>query len=154
MLESNTSEAPSLIGFNDIKTQPIEGWEEFLHEGEAYLKTAHGAHAKEREVFTPEILYNIIAMAIEKFVMAALMKHGALPYNHTMGDLVYAMEETFPGALGDLKERILDLDQYQEICDVDAFAIRPPGIEEIEGMLVIARQLQSLTHALIREKTQ
>lgn len=30
--------------------------------------------------FTPEIICNLIAMAIEKFVMAVLMRHGALPY--------------------------------------------------------------------------
>ena len=154
MLESNRDTAPSLVGFNDIKTQPIEGWEEFLHEGEAYLKTAAGAHDKKRKVFTPEILYNIIAMAIEKFVMAALMKHGALPYNHTMGDLVEATEETFPGALGEIKEKILALDRYQEICDVDAFMIRPPKVEEIDGMLDIALQMQNLTHTLVRETAQ
>ncbi|MCF6187312.1 MAG: hypothetical protein L3J49_07550 [Desulfobulbaceae bacterium] len=154
MLETNPDTAPSLIGFDDIKTQPIEGWEEFLHEGEAYLKTGHGAYARRREVFTPEILYNIIAMAIEKFVMAALMKYGALPYNHTMGDLVEAMEETFPGALGEIREKIIALDRYQEICDVDAFMIRPPKRKEIAGMLEIAAQLQNLIHALIREKTQ
>jgi len=154
MLESNSCETPSLIGFNDIKTQSIEGWEEFLHEGEAYLRTAVGAHDKKRAVFTPEILYNIIAMAIEKLVMAALMKQGALPYNHTMGDLVEAMEETFPGALGEIKEKILALDRYQEICDVDAFMIRPPKVEEIDGMLDIALQMQNLTHTLVRETAQ
>ncbi len=153
MLDANTHAAPSLIGFKDIKTQSIEGWEDFLHEGEAYLKTAHGAHAKNRKVFTPEILYNIIAMAIEKFVMAALMKYGALPYNHTMGDLVEAMEETFPGALGDIKEQLLALDRYQEICDVDAFMIRPPRGDEIAGMLEIGAAVQVLVHVLIREKS-
>ena len=124
MLESNTQGTASLIGFNEIRTRSIEGWEDFLHEGEAYLKTAGGAQAKGRQAFTPEILYNIIAMAIEKFVMAALMKYGALPYNHTMGDLVEAMEETFPGALGEIKDKLLALDRYQEICDVDAFMMK------------------------------
>ncbi len=153
MLETNTHAAPSLIGFTDIKTQAIDGWEDFLHEGEAYLKTAQGAHAKNRKVFTPEILYNIIAMAIEKFIMAALMKYGALPYNHTMGDLVEAMEATFPSTLGDIREKLLALDRYQEICDVDAFMIRPPRADEIAGMLEIGAAVQALAHVLIREKT-
>ena len=152
MLESNTCETPSLIGFHDIKTQPIEGWEEFLHEGAAYLKTAHGAYAKERKVFTPEILYNVIAMAIEKFAMAALMRYGALPCNHTMGDLVEAMENTFPGALADIREDILGMDRYQEICDVEAFTIRPPERDRIPGMLDVATRLQSLVQALVRRK--
>jgi len=32
---------------------PISGWEDFLREGEAFLKI--GAHARGRKAFTPEI---------------------------------------------------------------------------------------------------
>jgi hypothetical protein len=124
--------------------EPIMGWEEFLKDGEGYLRTAVGGYQKRQQVFTSEILYNIIAMAIEKFVMAALMRHGAMPYNHTMGDLVEAMESTFPGRMGTLGEGLLDLDRYQEICDVDAFNICPPGMEKISGMLELAKELHTL----------
>ena len=67
---------------SDLKSvQPIDGWQDFMHDGKGFLKTAIGAHAKRKHIFTSEILYNIIAMAIEKFVMAALMRYGAMPYN-------------------------------------------------------------------------
>ena len=147
---TNTTEMPSaLVGFDDIKTRPIEGWEDFLRDGEAFLRTGTGAYTRKKKAFTPEILYNIIAMAIEKFVMAALMKHGALPYNHTLGDLVEAMEETFPGCLDDLKEELLALDRYQEICDIGTFKIRPPTIAEIPAMLELTTRLQALVHKQI-----
>jgi hypothetical protein len=128
---------------------PISGWEEFLQEGEAYLKTGHGAHARGKKAFTPEILYNIIAMAIEKLVMAALMQRGALPYNHTMGDLVEAMETVFPAEIAGLKVQLLDLDRYQEICDIDAFKIRPPTPAEIPSMLALAEDLRQLVRHLV-----
>ena len=113
---------------SDLKNaQPILGWQDFLYDGEGYLKTAVGAHAKRRQVFTAEILYNLVAMAIEKFVMAALMRHGAMPYNHTMRDLVEAMEATFPGAINDIREGLLQLDAFQQICDLDGFSITSPG---------------------------
>ncbi len=144
MLESNTGTTPVLVGFGDIKTQAIEGWEDFLHDGEAFLRTGMGAYTKGKKAFTSEILYNIIAMTIEKFVMAALMKHGALPYNHTMGDLVEAMDETFPNGMGDIREGLLELDKYQEICDIDTYNISPPSMEEIPGMLQLADRLKSL----------
>ncbi len=124
--------------------QEIDGWEEFLEDGEGYLKTAVGAHARRRDIFTPEILYNIIAMAIEKFVMAALMRHGALPCNHTMGDLVMAMDTTFPDSMGDIREKLLELDKYQEICDLDTYLIRPPDMDEIPLMLNLANRLRAL----------
>lgn len=122
----------------------IAGWEEFLQDGEGYLKTALGAHERRKDIFTSEILYNIIAMAIEKFVMAALMRHGAMPYNHTMGDLVEAMETTFPDAMGDIREKLLELDKYQEICDLDTYNISPPAMEEIPSMLQLAERLKAL----------
>jgi hypothetical protein len=131
--------------FADLQhVQPIQGWQEFLHDGEGFLKTAVAAHAKRKKIFTAEILYNIVAMAIEKFVMAALMRYGTMPYNHTMVDLVAAMEETFPGKLAGLRERLLQLDKYQEICDLEGFSITPPGMEKIPAMLETAAKLQVL----------
>jgi hypothetical protein len=124
--------------------QPISGWEDFFRHGEGYLNAAVGAHRKQVQAFTPEILYNLAAMAIEKFVMAALMRHGAMPYNHTMIDLVEAMEKTFPGRLGQMQEDLLRLDKYQEICDLDGFKISPPRPEEIPAMLEVAGKLREL----------
>ena len=138
----NTSPA---FTFADLQhAQPIQGWQEFLHDGDGFLKTAVAAHDKRRKVFTAEILYNIVAMAIEKFVMAALMRHGTMPYNHTMTDLVAAMEETFPGEIQDIREGLLRLDSYQQICDLDGFSILLPAMEEIPAMLELADTLKSL----------
>ncbi len=151
--ESTT--APSMVGFGDIRSTPeaIVDWDVFLHDGEAFLRTGIAAHTKGKKAFTPEILYNIVAMAIEKFVMAALMQRGALPYNHTMGDLVESMEEVFPGAMGKLKDGLLDLDRYQEICDIDTFNIVAPAMEEIPEMLALATTMQELVYETTRPKS-
>lgn len=123
----------------------ITGWEEFFDDGNRYLRTASSAYTKGKEIFTPEILYNIIAMAIEKFVMATLMHHGTMPCNHTMADLVAAMEETFSDdAIADIREGLLNLDKYQEICDPCEYTILPPGRNEIPAMLELATRLQEL----------
>ncbi len=126
------------------KVQPIQGWEDFWSEGKAFLKTASAAYLQHKKAFTTVILYNIIAMAIEKFVMTALMCQGKLPNNHTMKDLVEAMDEAFPGAMTGIREGLLNLDQYQEICDVDTFNITGPSMEEIPVMLDLAGRLQAL----------
>lgn len=135
---------PNFTLANLKKVQPIQGWDGFLLEGRAFLKTATAAHAGRRKAFTPEILYNIIAMAIEKFVMAALMHRGTMPYNHTMNDLVEAMEETFPGVMEGVRERLLHFGTYQDICDLDGFRIIPPGMEEIPAMIDLAYEMQTL----------
>jgi hypothetical protein len=138
-------EATANFLLSDLKkAQPISGWEDFWGEGKAFLKTASLAYAQRRKAFTTVILYNIIAMAIEKFVMTALMCEGKLPYNHTMKDLVEAMDEAFPGAMSDIREGLLELDRYQEICDIDTFNISGPAMEEIPTMLGLANRLQEL----------
>lgn len=124
--------------------QPIQGWQEFLEDGKGYLRTADGAYLNGNRIFTPGILYNIIAMAIEKFVMAALMWHGTMPYNHTMTDLVDSMEETFPAAIADIKDGLLKLDTYQDICDPYDFKIVEPAMDDIPAMLSLAKKMQHL----------
>ncbi|HER63366.1 MAG TPA: hypothetical protein ENO11_05250 [Desulfobacteraceae bacterium] len=127
-----------------VSIRPIQGWQEFLEAGNRYLRTAKGAYINRRKIFTAGILYNIIAMAVEKFVMAALMRHGTMPYNHTMADLVEAMEETFPGALADIREGLLHLDTYQDICDPWEFTIIEPTMDDIQAMLDLAEKLREL----------
>lgn len=133
---------PALTSLASIT--PIPGWQDFLHHGNGFLRTARGAHINGNKRFTPGTLYNIIAMAIEKFVMAALMRHGTMPYNHTMIDLVEAMEQTFPGAIANIRQGLLQLDSYQDICDPYDFIIIEPDRNEIAAMLDLAVQLEKL----------
>ena len=148
MLESITIKSKSIVGFSEIRRPPISGWQEFLEEGCQFLATASKAFGSRRGVFTPEILYNLVAMAIEKLIMALLMKTGNLPYNHTMHDLVEAMEEFLPGSLEGFGKKLVRLDGFQEICDMDSFKITPPNIDEVGEMLELAWQVE----ALIMEK--
>jgi hypothetical protein len=138
----NTPHEPALTSLATLR--PIRGWEEFLEDGNGYLHTAAGAYFNGNKTFTPDILYNLVAMAIEKFVMAALMRHGTMPYNHTMADLVEAMDETFPGAIDYIREGLIKLDTYQDICDPYDFTITSPAREEIPEMLGLAKKLQQL----------
>jgi len=135
-----------LVSFSDIKSHAIKGWEQYLQEGEQYLNTARRGFAVRQQVFTPEILYNLIGMAIEKLVMGTLMQYGHLPYNHTMQDLVAAMEEHFPGKISAIKDRLIALDAYQEICDIDTYNRQAPSMDEIPAMLALAEELQGLVN--------
>ncbi|MGD9947631.1 MAG: hypothetical protein AB7U29_04020 [Desulfobulbus sp.] len=132
----------SLVGFADIHTQAIDDWQEYKVEGRQFLQLAETAFRKKKKAFTTEILYNLIAMAIEKLVMSALMEIGRLPYNHTMRDLVDALERWMPETIQGMEESIRHLDSYQDICDPYVCSIKIPTVEEIESMLGLARQLE------------
>jgi hypothetical protein len=133
---------PALFGFADIRPQAIDDWQQYRLEGHQYLDLAQSAFINKNKAFTTEIIYNIMAMGIEKLVMASLMEIGRLPYNHTMHDLVAALEQWLPGAIRGLEERVRDLDTYQDMCDPYNCTIRIPTRDEIETMLGLARQLE------------
>lgn len=145
MLKSEAVKGVNLVGFGDINKNPIKGWPDYLREGQEFLATAHNACAKGRTAFTPEILYNLVAMSIEKLIMAMLMKSGNLPYNHTMHDLVDSMEDFLPGELKGLGDELKALDAFQEICDKENITIVIPTMAEVVKMLGLAKQLETLT---------
>ncbi len=119
----------------------ISDWRQFIEDGEKYLSTAIHAAEKRREVFTPEILYNLTAMAIEKYLMGFLMYHGDMADNHTMRDMIESVQRHVK-MQPDLAESLLYLDSFQEICDIDTYNRRAPGIEEIPGILAIGQNVR------------
>ncbi|MDH5297936.1 MAG: hypothetical protein OEV91_02860 [Desulfobulbaceae bacterium] len=119
----------------------IVDWRLFLKHGEEYLATAEQAARRRPEVFTPDILYNLTAMAIEKLIMGFLMSRGDLAENHTMGDLLRAME-LHAKIPADLARSLRFLDSFQEICDLDSYNRRPPTPEETGRILAIGREVE------------
>lgn len=106
-------------------------WPEFLSEGERYLKTVKGAAGKP-EKFTPEIIYNLVGMCIEKFFMAYFLKNDFLPTNHTLRDLIFSFRQLGKGELAaDLEEKLVELDKFQEICSVENYSRRIPDVEDV-----------------------
>ncbi len=105
----------------------------YWNEAEAYHQTAVKA-AGRRKVFTSEILYNILSMAIEKYFMEFFERHHTMPDNHTFSDFVNgaaplkAMDEK-------LKADLLELERLQQICSAyDSYERRCPTEAEIEKM--------------------
>jgi HEPN domain-containing protein len=119
----------------------LEDWRLFFKEGDDYLGTAVRAAARRREVFTAEILYNLAAMAIEKYFMALLMAHGDLADNHTMRDLIHSVERHL-SLEPEFKERLLFLDGFQEICDLKGYRRTPPGEAELAQILATAAEVR------------
>ncbi len=122
-------------------TMAITDWRQYLKEGEQYLQTALGAATRRPEVFTPEILYNLTGMAIEKLIMGFLMSRGDLAENHTMADLLRALGR-HAEVPAELVQDLLYLDSFQEICDLATYRRRPPTPEESRRILAIGQAVR------------
>lgn len=121
----------------------IDNWQDYFRDGRQFLKTARNAHAKESKAFSPDTLYNLICMAIEKLIMAYLMKNGDLAENHTMTDLANALKRHL-GEIPELTEKLVYLDSFQEICDLETYTIRIPTNSDINTFLEIAAEIDDL----------
>ena len=132
----------SLVALADIRPRAIDDWAQYRLEGEQFLRLAEQAHHRQKKAFTPTILYNLVTMAIEKLVMAALMRCGRLPDNHTLHDLVAALERWLPETVRGVAGPLCELDSFQDICDPYAGTITAPSRREVESMLILARKLE------------
>ncbi len=120
----------------------IRDWHIFLRDGEQFLETARSAYLKRRKAFSPEVLYNLTCMGIEKLIMAVLMKNGDLAENHTMGDLLNALERHI-GKDPEIAEKLQFLDTFQEICDMDSFIVKQPSAQETARIIRIGTELHT-----------
>jgi len=121
----------------------VGGWQDFLREGRQFLATADRAYARQRPAFTPEILYNLTAMAIEKLIMALLMRRGDLADNHTMVDLLAALQRHL-GPLPGLTADFAFLDDFQQICALETYHRRPPAPADIGRIVAIGLRMREL----------
>lgn len=119
----------------------IDNWRDYRSDGEKFLHTATEAHNKKKKAFSTDTLYNITCMAIEKLIMAFLMKNGDLAENHTMADLLRALQLHL-GDIPELGKKLLYLDTFQEICSLDNFTINIPTEEEVVKMLAIGEDVR------------
>lgn len=131
-----------------MELMQITDWRQYLKEGDQYLSTAVGAAARRSKVFTPEILYNVTAMAIEKMIMGYLMSRGDLADNHTMRDLLDAVERN-AGPQPELGAKLRYLDGYQEICDLDTYKRVAPAPEDIPEILAIGQMVKAFVEERI-----
>ncbi|MDH3348757.1 MAG: hypothetical protein OEM02_11760 [Desulfobulbaceae bacterium] len=122
----------------------IEDWRIFIKDGEQYLNTALAADKKKSTVFTPEILYNITAMAIEKYLMGFLMYNNDLADNHTMADLLDSIKRHVTPSPS-MIEDLLYIDSFQDICDTFNATYKIPRPEEMQRILSIGQKVRDFT---------
>ena len=119
----------------------IDNWRDYRRDGNQFLKTAQGAYDKKKKAFSADTLYNLTCMAIEKLIMAFLMKNGDLAENHTMADLLRALQLHL-GEVPELAEKLLYLNDFQEICDLDEYTIRIPTEADVLKFLAIGEAVR------------
>lgn len=124
-------------------TKEKNSWHVWLPQGDQYLKA--GTPKSGTSKFGTDILYNLLSMSLESYIMAILDFKQNLPDNHTYTDLINGLERVMP-LDKDLKHRILKYESIQSICSVDKFSIQQPSDEEISDLREAIKEIKELAY--------
>jgi hypothetical protein len=114
----------------------------FLKEADEYHKLALGG-LKRKKVFTNEILYNLISISVEKYIMGFLTARNQLPLCHTLKNMVNEVKTLVP-VHDDIVRKMCYFDGIQNICslvDYNRKTISDNDITEMVGLLEDVKQL-------------
>lgn len=119
-------------------------------DGVKFHRTAVGAQ-KRREVFTPEIVYNLLAMAIEKYFMAFFEDNHTMPDNHTFTDLMNSANRIRPLPI-DLAEDLTTLEGLQDVCPIfEDYQRHEPTESQLTKMYYVTDRIREYCRATASE---
>lgn len=122
-------------------------WKKFITDGESYLKTSINGYTKRNNVFTPDIIYHTVCMSIESYIMGYLLFHHQLPDNHTLIDLVDAVNK-ISAVDEDLYARILSMQRFQEaVCSLSAQISVVPQAQHVKEFLAVGESIRDYVTA-------
>lgn len=131
--------------------QAISETDLFLQEGDKYLKVVLNGH-KRPEIFSLELMFNLLTLAIEKHAMAILMSCGTLPENHTFMDLLDGLKWVMPISETN-HQTLLTLHKEESMCSIEA-PVKPrvPTPELMIDYIELGKRMQMAAHEMVSGK--
>lgn len=122
----------------------IEGYDKMIKEAESYFNSARRGFYNSKK-FNEELVFNIITMSVEKFLVGLLMSKGIMPVNHVIKHLLEETEEHF--TLNEsIKKTLSVIDDYLYICSMDSFTSKIPSKAELEELINATGMLKELAY--------
>lgn len=133
-----------------MKKDNRQSWEIWLGNAIGYEKAFDGRKDRSRS-FSTTIKYNLIALALESYVMAMVNYHGGLPDNHTFTDLIQAWEQVAP-IDEEIKQTILEYEDVQSLCSVNDYKRSEPTAAEVEQLGIAVKKLGSIVRETVNQE--
>ena len=130
----------------------LPSWQIFFNEGVSYRMTLQKARSRPL-IFTPVIMHNLSAMAIEKLFMALLVFDKRMPDNHTLMDLVQAVEKKFT-VNEELAKNLEYMDSLQQICTMEKYVSVPIVENDISCFIDCCDRVFAMVTAILPNAEQ
>ena len=116
--------------------------ESYFAAGNSYLQTAIKGHRRS-SVFTDSMIYHILCLSIEKFLMGLFCCHNAIPEHHTLSNMIREAA-SFAEMPEDLMEQIEAMDNVLNLCDPSAPLKATLTESQLQAMLKVGEKVRDL----------
>jgi hypothetical protein len=116
------------------------GWAKLIREGDRFLQTAVNG-SRRPKVFSNELRYGILTMAVEKYLAGVFSYHRVMPEGHTLGSLAMGADRIAPMAAS-LRAGIQRIESFQELCSLETYRRNAPADEVLQAMLQTGEEVR------------
>ncbi len=103
--------------------------------GESYLKSAKRSYQATERRFDNDLLYNIISISFEQFMVGLLAHHDWIASSH-LPLMLYREALDFEPHLGaEIKQTAILIGSFEGICSIEDFGYKTPTDDEIKRMI-------------------
>ncbi len=106
-----------------------------LEYGVNYLKSAKSALTAIPRRFDNDLIYNIISISFEQFMVGLLAHHEWIASSH-LPLMLYREAQPFEPEMGDsIKQTAILIGSFEGICSIEDFGYKTPTDDEIKRMI-------------------
>jgi hypothetical protein len=116
--------------------------ESYFNAGDSYLKTAKRGHGRS-SVFTGTMIYHILCLSIEKFLMGIFCCHNAIPQHSTLSHMIQEAA-AFTDMPKELIEQVNAMDNVLNLCDPGAPLQAVLTESQLQAMLIVGEKVRNL----------
>lgn len=111
---------------------------------DSYLGTIERVFRNENRRFDNDLLYNMITICFEKFMIAWLAHHDMIATSHLPLMLYRELNAFEPDLSESLKKSAILIGSFEGICSIDDFGYRTPDNSQVEKMIEGLKELKIL----------
>ena len=120
----------------------MDEWKNFLNEGKQFLQATTGKNGNPSKL-SNDIRYNLLALSVEKSMMALLLFNHDMADNHTFSDLLHSVSG-YVMIPGTIQDELRELEKTQTICNVYEYHRAIPTDQEVTRLTIVAEYLFEL----------
>lgn len=116
---------------------------------DSYLKTITKIFRNEERRFDNDLLYNMIAISFEKFMVGWLACHDQIASSHLPLMLYRELKPYEPELSENIKKTAILIGSFEGICSIDDFGYKPPDNIQTEKMIEGLNEVREFVSAKV-----